>query len=791
MLKNYIISTLRKIRRNLGIHFFNIIGLSVGLSISFLIFLYLTHETGFDKQHKKRERIYRLICNYHPEGSESNYTISYIEDELVLKLKDEYPEIEKITSIYKIAGDNQISYQSNFSNENNICFADSEVLDIFTFDLLKGKKNNLLINNFDILISESKSKIYFKNENPIGKILTLKTQKDTILLTVKGVIRDFPINSTFKLDFIGKVSNTYKNYYNIVVPEETYLLLKKNTDYRELEKKLPEIKYDNGTVMVSTYTLQSLNDIYFNSNFIRAYSKKTGNKTNVYILSVIAIVILLVSINNYIIFSIFDTKSLIKEIAIRKTVGASLKNLQIQQLIASLTYITIAFFISVIITYFLIPVWNQYFEVDLYPILFNKINCVAGILIITFFTGFISGLCISFYISTLNPLLLFQSSFTSIKTRNLFQKISIAFQVLLFVSLTSFSVLVKKQVKFAINKDPGYDKENLLIIDFSNKEIKDKYHAFKNEIYNLPFIKEVSAINNVIPNSNFMKTHFPKYNERSQNIISFVIMVDENFFKTMSIPFINGNSDQKVFVDKKAYIINEVAAKELGINKDSKFPVNFLSNNGNTITIEKICRNFDIQSVNHQPSPLVIRLRESHLNYILVKLNNNKPDDVLRQIEISYNKIVSEDFKFHAMYLSENIENSYKKDKLFLNAISLGTLITIFIAALGLLNVSLLILKSKTKEILLRKVFGASELSILKLLSGEEARLVIGANIVAIPLTILVMNKWLQNYALHIDITPEVFILSLSLSVFIMFIISTISLKIVFRRNVISELNKE
>ena len=143
------------------------------------------------------------------------------------------------------------------------------------------------------------------------------------------------------------------------------------------------------------------------------------------------------------------------------------------------------------------------------------------------------------------------------------------------------------------------------------------------------------------------------------------------------------------------------------------------------------------------------------------------------------------------MYLSENIENSYKKDKLFLNAISLGTLITIFIAALGLLNVSLLILKSKTKEILLRKVFGASELSILKLLSGEEARLVIGANIVAIPLTILVMNKWLQNYALHIDITSEIFILSLSLSVFIMFIISTISLKIVFRRNVISELNKE
>ncbi|MFC2151777.1 ABC transporter permease [Bacteroidota bacterium] len=791
MLKNYFLTTLRKIKRNFGLHLLNIAGLSIGLAISFLIFLYLIHETGFDKQHKKRNHIYRLILNYHPEGSESNYIVSDIENNVILKLREEYPEVKKITNIYRIDGNNYIRYRSKFNPENDICFADPEVLDIFTFDLIKGEDNNLLIDDFDVLITESKSKKYFQNENPIGKLLTLETEKDTILLTVKGIIKDFPINSTFKFDFIGKMSNSFKDYYNNFFPEETYLLVQYNTHQEELEKKLPVFKYEYETTMINSYTIQSLNDIYFYSDFIQTYDKKTGNKTNVYILGVIAVVILLVSINNYIIFSIFDTKSLIKEIAIRKTAGASLKNIQIQQLISSFIFAFIAFIIAFIIMYLLIPSWNNYFEVNLYPILLNNINYTFGIIIITFLTGLMSGLYNAFYISVLNPLLLFRSSFISIKRKNYLQKIIIAFQVLLFVSLTSFSILVKNQVNFAINKDTGYDKENILIIDFSNKELKDKYQVFKNEISNLPFVSDVSALSQIIPNNNLWKTHLPKYNEQSKNVIAYSIKVDENFFNTMSIPLINGNDEQKAFTDKKAYIINEIAAKELGINKDLKFPVNLLTKDGKTIIIERICMNFDLQSVNHQPFPLVIRMKESHLNNVLIKLDSNKPDNALKQIESLYYGIVSNDFTFQAVYLDDHIENSYSKNRLFLYAISLGTLITIFMAILGLLNVSLLILKSRTKEILVRKVHGASKLSIVKLLAAEEAQLVIGANIIAIPFTIYLMNKWLQNFAQHINITSNIFIISLTLSVIFMLAISFISLKIIFRKNLLSELNRE
>ncbi|MDX9694198.1 MAG: ABC transporter permease [Bacteroidales bacterium] len=791
MIRNYLISTLRKIHRNFGVQIINILGLAIGLAISFLIYIYLIHETGFDKQHKKRDFIFRLICNYHPEGSESNYTISNIEEDFILKLKEEYPEINKVVSLYKTIEYNQIKYKSIRNSEDCIYFSDPDILDIFTFEILKGEKSNLLVNNFDVLITESKSKIYFNNEDPIGKILTLETKNDTVLLTVKGVIKDFPINSTLKFDFLGKISSTYKNYNSNVFPEETYLMLNQNVNYREFEKKIPEIRYNDGTVMISSFSLQPFNEIYFNSDFIRSYPKKTGNKKNVYILSIIAIVILLVSMNNYIIFSISDTKALVKEIAIRKTLGASIKNLQLQQLINSLIYAIIASVIALIITYFLIPFWNLYFEVDLFPILFNNVNILLGLIFIIFFTAIISGLYNSFYISTLNPLLLLHSSFITIKTKNLFQIIIIGFQILLFVTLISFSIIIKNQIEFAINKDSGFDKENLLIIDFSDDEIKNKFHAFKNEIKTLPFIEEITATSHVIPNNNYYKVHFPKYSDPTQNVILFLLMVDENFFNTMSIPFIEKNNDFNGFSNKKAYIINEMAANELGLDVNTGLPVRFLSNKGDTIIIEKICKNFDIQSVNHQHSPLAIRLHETKLSNILIRLKNEKPDDAIIQIENLFYKTVSQDSQIHINYFKKNLENIYKKDKLFLNAISLGTLITILIAALGLFNVSLFILKSKTKEILIRKVHGATKLSIIKLLCKEQGVIIIMANILAIPITIVLINQWLQNYSQHVKITIDIFIVSSCISVIIMVVISIITLKIIFRRSIISELNKE
>ena len=789
MLKNYLLIFARKINRNLLVQIANILGMSIGLAISFLILLYLINETGFDKQHKKGNRIYRLICNFHPEGSESNYTISNIEDKLIQTLRNEFPEIERTSSIYRFSSINQLRSNGLLSIEKNICFAESEILDIFTLELLKGDIKNPLPNDFDILVTESKAKSYFKNENPIGKVVTLETNNDTILLTVKGVIKDFPLNSTLRFDFIGKISNRVKHNENIY-SEETYLLLNQKANYKELEKKFPVNKYIDGAVMVSSYALQPFHDIYFNSDYINSYFKRTGNKTNVCVLCIIAFVMLVVSINNYILFSTFDSKSILKDITIRKAAGATIRNLQVQQFSSSLLFSITSFVVAFLITYFLIPLWNNYFEVDLYSILYYNFLSIAGIITITLITIIFSGLYVSIYIGRLNPLQLFNSSFIKVKRSNVSQKFIIGLQVLLFVSLTSFLVFVNNQIKFAITKETGYNKENVLVIDFTNKELKNKYHEFKSELNKLPFVLEVSAMNIVIPNSNFMKIHFPRYKDPSKNVVSNLIVVDKNFFNTLSIPIGNENSERKPVTIDNSYIINKVAAKELGIPNESVFPINLPSSDGYTMIIARICGDFDIQSVNHQLTPLAIYIKESYLGYILVKLSSSKPDDAEKQVEALYTKIVSKDYPINTKYMTDYIEEAYKKDKLFLNAISLGAIVIAIITALGLFNISLLNFKSRTKEILLRKVVGAKELSILTSLAIEEIIIVICANALAIPLIIISLDQWLNNYVQHISITSNIFILTFVLSMLLMLIVSVISLKIVLSKNVITELNK-
>ena len=789
MFKNNILIALRKIKRKSVLNLINILGLSLGLSICIIIYLHVINETGYDKYNNNRDNVYRLIRNFHPEGSESNFTTSYIEDELIDRLKNNYPEIDKIASIYKIRVDYSIRREAEKHKESKFCFSRADILDIFSFELLQGNRDDLLINNFDVLISESKSEFYFKNKNPIGKTLVLETLKDTILLTVKGVIKDLPRNSTLEIDFIGKVNNTYKHYYDNLYAEETYLLTNKNVDYLKLEKKLPTITYNDGAVMISSYKLQPLSDIYFHSDFISGYTKKTGNKRNIYILSIIAIVILLVSINNYIIFSIFDSKVIIKEIAIRKTLGASFFDLQIQQLVNSVIHTVIAFIVALLILYFMIPFWNQNFEIDLFFTLSSNPSCIIGLVIIVFLTSLLSGLYNSVYVNSLNPLFLFHSSAISIKRKNLFQRIIIAFQIFLFVLLTTFSIVVRNQVRFAINKKLGYNKINLLTVDFSNKELKEKYNTFKAEVFKLPFVKDVSGISHEIPNTDFYKIHFPKYNDRSQNVISNLIFVDKNFFKTMEIPFTN-NSGQIIAAERNTYIINEFAVKNLGLQSTSKMPVSFPYDNTRKVIIKNICCNFDIQNVNHNQSSLAIGIRKSALNYILIRFKDNKPTDALTQIEYLFHRVVSDNYTFKATYLAERIERSYKKEKLFYKTILLGALLTILISSVGLLNISLLILKSRTKEILIRKILGANDISILKLLSNEIVKLIALANILAVPFSYFLINNWLQNYAQHINIKLDVYVISLSLSFLIMLIISTISVKVICSKEVSSELNR-
>lgn len=783
MLINYIKANIRRIFRQKSASFINIFGLAIGFSISFIVLLYLKHETGYDEQHKNKDQIFRLIQNYHPEGSESNYTTLFRED-FLNTIKDKYPEVIKSTGFYRMLSNQQIKGDENNLSYEDLLFIDKDALDIFTLPLIYGAKKNLLENPFDLILTESKAKVYFKETDPIGETLLLFTGSDTILLTVKGVIKDFPANSTFKADLLCLYSPTY-SWKDYILMEEAYILLSQETDYKYLEKKFPVMRDDYGTIMITEYTLQAFNDIYFKSDFISNYSKAKGNYTNVVILSIIGIIILVVSVNNFLIFSIFDGQYILKDVAIRKIAGASVKNLRIQYYTNALLYSILGFLVAIIFVWLLIPYFNLLFVVNLFQIFSNSGLNIIGLLSISIITGVLSGSYLALYISSQNPLQLFRSSFVSVKAKNRIQKGIILFQIFLLISLSAFSILVNSQLNYALKKDPGFDKDGLLYINLSDSGLEENCNVIKQEIEKIPQVESITSIYKDIPCKYLTKIHFPKYGDPSDNVVLDVLFADENFFKTLKIPIINKDIEDYT-LKKGSYVINKAAALKMNIDLNIE---NLLltGKSDRNFNIAAVCENFDLQGIQNKTAPMAIILRDSQMSYLIVRTQNanakNAIIKVLKEFSPKQTVVVTS--------FSEQFDTAYAKETRFFKTISLGNIIVIIITVLGIFNVTLLTLRKKTKEIIIRKALGAKGRTIYKIILKEFSYLILIANILAIPITIWGMKLWLQNFAYHVKINSFIFLFTACLSVLIVIAVSFASIKIVMRKNMIRVLNSE
>ncbi len=780
MITKYIKVSLRRIFRQKRISLINIVGLAIGFSLSFIVLIYLLNETSYDKQHLNKEHIFRLIKNYRPEASDDNYG-TQIYEEHYRQIESEFPEIEKSSGIYKIFGELTLKNKSEKFSDFDLIFAEPDIMKIFTLPIVYGNKNDLLKNPFDVVITQSKAQKYFNKENPIGKTLNLYTKADTILLTVKGVIKDFPYNSTFNPEIICSYNASYQ-WKDYVALEEVYLLLSEKTNYKELEKKLPVKKVNYGTVMLTEFKLQPFNDIYFHSNFIRNYTKPKGNLLNVIILSIVGIIILIVSINNFLIFSVFDGRSILKDLTIRKIFGASMKSLSNQYFINAFVYSIFALLVSILLVYLFIPVFNQLSAVNLFKTISENIGYVFAMVLILTITVIISGSYLAIYVSSQNPIRLFRSSFATIKSKNSFQKGIVIFQMFLFTGLTEFAILVNSQINFAMEKDAGYEKSGLMYLKLDNA---DKSAVIKSEIKKLPFIESVTSVYKDIPTHNLAKMHLPKYQNSTENVVLNVLFVGKEFFKTMNIKFCNENRTQ-LSLEKGKYIVNKAAALKLNI--DPKLEnIQLSGKDKQTYRIAGVCENFDIQGIQHETFPMAIIFSEKPMANLIIKLQHDYKqtvvDKVIREIDV--------DLGFATFAFKDKMFDAYKSEANFLKTISIGSLIVIIISSIGLFNVIILTLKQKTKEITIRKVLGANGISINGLIFKEFVLMLITANILAVPVSFLSIKLWLQNFAYHVNINSFIFVSTAFISILIVILITFVNVQILLRKNISSTLNVE
>jgi putative ABC transport system permease protein len=761
LFKNDLKVSFRNISRHKGHSFINIAGLAVGMAACLILFLWVQDELNFDCYHDKADRIYRVVSQYEVEGVVKRSATT--QAPLLPALMNEFPEVKKGVRL----GNNGflVRYRDKLYHEN-IFFADPEIFNVFSFPLVRGNPRNALKETHSILISEEMRVKYFGDDNPVGKTLTIDENRD---YKITGVFKNIPRNSHFRfnflssfLDYAGRHSDKWgiSNYY-------TYILISKNYPVHKLDEKMPGFveKYggkESRYKYKSLYTFQPLTRIHLHSDLANEIEPNSDIK-NIYIISVIALFILLIACSNYINLSTAMHFKRTKEVGLRKVFGATRAQLMKQFLSDSFLFSFISVLLAIGLVGLFLPVFNSLSGKQLEINYFNNLFLLPGLIGISLCVGFISGIFPASFISALQPVKAFKGILHYSSTATFLRQGLVVFQFSISIIFIISTIIISNQLSFIKNKKLGFDKEYILNIPIHSSEALQKYETIKYEFIQNANVSGICASSFIPGNDFYYQNYWHKgINPDAYPMITW-IPVDHDFIKTFQIKLVEGRDFSKKFHDdvKGAYLINEAAAKEFG----------WQSTIGNELTIGNakgkiigIVEDFHYKSLHKKIKPLALFISPELFKYFSVRINAENIPQTLRYLKTKWQELVpSQSFEYS--FLDEDIDNLYKVEIRLRKIFVIISILAILIACLGLFGLTSFIEGLRTKEIAIRKVFGGSIPGIVILLIKDFIKCVLVSNIIAWPISWYAMNQWLQNFAHRVDIYLWIFLLAGILSI--------------------------
>jgi putative ABC transport system permease protein len=755
MRKDYIKTAIRRLIRNRTISIINILGLSLGLAATFLIMLYIFFETGFDSQHKKSDRIYRIIQEskgHDMHTSQSAYPLGDV-------LKEQYPQITETVRMVNLYGTG-IKKGDDFISEDHFYCAENSFFEIFTTELIRGNDAKLTTDPDNVVLTKSMALKYFGKTEVLGKQLLVRNAGEEISLNVSGVIEDFPENSSFRPDFIASMdlglrqlpklmSTSNDSVYTAEYLKSrwgfgyftTFILTNKNfnedffgTEFRKIEKKY----LDNPESL--NYHLQKLEDVYFQSDNIFASGFQSGNLTSVYIFAGIGVLILLIACINYVLLNTSQALERSKEIGVRKITGATKKSLFNQVLVESLIVTLIAFPLALILIEQFRPVIIRFMEKNFVQYNLN-LEIILSIVGILFIITYLPGMFTMRYFSRITPVFALRGG-----KNNRFQsyrgkKLLISVQFVIFLMLVSSSISIYKQIHYSKNHDLGFNPEGIITFNTTTSPgIRNSYSAFKEQLLRHDDILSVSGGLWVPPTPSRMTVDISRLDDPEQKIKLDGLYVDKDFLKTLDIKLLQGKTLSE-FGDNYAnkIIINETALKQSGLEN----PIGKKLNMGE---IAGVMEDFHYHSFKRKIPPLILIGNKGMIREVLIKTKGNNIPQVRSYIQETFADFTGKD-NVQLSYLTDNFDKIYKSERKLATLISFFAGLAILIASMGLLGLTIFTLKKRTKEIAIRKVNGANIRHILAMISLEYIRLIIYALLVTVPVSYFLMDKWLQEFA--------------------------------------------
>jgi putative ABC transport system permease protein len=758
MFKNYLKSAIRFYKHNKVFTGINLMGLSLALSISFVILLFVINELSYDHCHKNRKRVYKVL-NYYTAFKSTDSQTPFI---LAPALKEEFSQIEKAIRVIGLYGF-KLKLKDEYINISDVIATDSEVFDIFTLPIIAGASNqNLLEDQNSLVLSNKLAATLFKDQNPIGKEIMGIVNNKEYVFTVRGVFENIPENSTLRaqcfvnikwtIDDLNKsgLANSEKSwrraYWN------TWILLSKDCNAKSLEKQFKAFEKKNiGENLNNHYSLQNLSDVYLGSEHV-TNTRITGNIGNVRLFSAIALLIILVATINYIILSTAVSSGRVKEIGIRKTFGAGNNNIKSQLLSESILLSILVLPVALVLMKLVMPYAGKIFQTELHIMSSNIFMYISVYIVLTVLIGIASGIYTSAYLSRLKVLDILKNTTHSGNRKLVIRSSLIVIQLVIFCSFVAGTLIIRSQYQYAIKKDMGYYTGDVLLIDI-NSDFKG-YSAYINNIKSNPNIISAAGIMGGIPSRGFMKFLLPNFMNKEAIVQVEGISVDYSFIKTMGIPVIQGRDFSEDFGSDltQSAILNETAVKQLDIPD----PV------GKQIedhTIIGVVKDFNLHSIHSDIPPLEINLTDKDISQVALHYKTGTLNNILPMLEAEW-KRAAPDRPFRYSMIEDLIKDLYSSEKNLNNIVSIFALFTLLIAAFGLFGLTLFVGKTRTKEIGLKKVFGSSERSIVYSFLVENFVLTAIAGLISVPITIYFMSKWLNNFAYKVTINPWIFVIT-------------------------------
>jgi putative ABC transport system permease protein len=643
--------------------------------------------------------------------------------------------------------------------------ADPSLLDIFSFPLVQGDTKTALSQPYTIVLTEEIVKKLFGNDAAVGKTIRIDNKQDYL---VTGVAKDPPPNSTIHFNALISFASLYKDP-NLFLDWDggnqytTFVLLNKNTTTNVVNTKLPALlwtpineKYSKAGAKLEAY-LQPISrlHLYFEDN-------SAALRSNLYIFTIVAIFILLIACVNFINLTTARASKRAKEVGVRKVLGAGRKKLVGQFLTESLILTLISFIISVFLVLLSAPLYEQVFGKSFAITGAVNFTMIAIAVLLFFIVGIGIGIYPAFYLSRFNAIKTLKGILTK-EGKPYLRNVLVIIQFTISIVLISSTLVIYQQQQYIKNKKLGFTKDNILVLPLTGDEAQSKYVLIKQQLMELPEISSIAASSEV-PHRGFTTNGYKP--EGAENYMQIhVVDADEDFLKTYNIPLVNGKnfSSERLF-DKNGYLINETLAGQLGwtdaVGKK-------IQRNGEHEVIG-VVKDFHFASLHDEIEPLLITNKpwQDKFDYLAVHYNSGHVSQLLASIKTRWQKIVS-DTPFDYWFLNDSYNQLYRSEQQFQHAFLYSAVLAIVLAVLGILGLITFSIEQRTKEIGVRKVLGAGSLSVAGLLSKDFLKLVVIANIVALPVAWYFMNKWLQDFANRIELSWWIFLLAGLLAIMI------------------------